>query len=1506
MTFISQTALTGSTVSKVVTFALPYNASSTTSNLPVLPPVDSYLTIAGNANTKYNVPAQVVGIVNKTQITLDGVTNTTANLTVGMVVSSTSTDAKVPSGVIIQSIDSVSQYTVSPACWIPAGTVINAISVATLDRLSPSVNIACSPIYVQGIPPTVVLTDPTDLTPTPDPARKPGRPATVVATANSDGTINLTIVDPGYGYVDAPLISFTGGSGLVTDTIIAYLSNPNNQTTTSLGGVNTTTMDLLYAADPGTSGSVSSTASTGSYIYVSNTANLSAGNQIVFTTVSGASAFGNLVSTTIYYVLTVDAGNSRITVSSAYGGSAFDPGTSSSGSMTYYSPSFGFGASATVSGTPSKTGTGPYTVTFALGTSISIVTGAYYRVTGNTNPLYNGYWPTTSATGTASTIVLTYQFNPGTWSTATTTKITKESTVGSSSSLGISKPFSLSGSTTLRAGYPSGSAGQITVRISTTRATGHDFLDIGTGGFDTTNYPNQIYGNPSIPASAANQVVEETVGRVFHVSTDENGIFQVGRFFKVDQGTGTVTFSASIALSNLDGLGFKRGVVVSKFDTDTAMTENAPDIVPVQSAIRGFVDLRLGLDYGGNPIPSNQLIGPGYLPLNGTLNMKGNLNIGNNLISNVKMATGVSISDFDGVNRKYVDDSVAGTNSLFKLKDVGVGATGLNVSLFGAQLTLTSVFGTILIGHVVTSSGSYFTGQTVNTVTLDAQTGNTVVTLSASPGTSPPANLSIKFTTLAAGNSLIYDSTSAIWKNVTLPTGDVNITYTRTANAGGSLSSAIQAGVITNTMVSSSAAIVQSKLSMTAAGTRANSTGIAQADLGLVSMDSAYFTANGGWVSIAGSSSTSTGIGYNKIRYVSANTILGNLDPTNAQAIQEVAPGSIVTAGDGIKNASFGTSSGAMTVTYTAASGQTPASQSYSVTSITTARGINSLVKTDGSGSIDVNSLYVNGVETVRVGGTNKNTVFLTTPGGVDFFKAVGATSAQTTTTLTGTLDATLGKLQVKDIATDASDVSVVGNIVGNWKVGANSYWDVTGGVLKSTTLYAGADSTATGTMQGIWKLDDTDPKSVFDATKGTLKSLSLTTGAAGTAGTMTGAWTLYGGLTLNAATSITFGASGVLDITGASAKLKTITLNTGASGTTGTVEGAWSVNSGSTFVATSVQNQANSAITEATTGIVTVPVTADNTIAGKIVLRDANGNFRANKITSDLTGDIYASNGSSRILDNGSDGTDAVFTGYLTRTFTGTTEGDLVYAGMGDNDFFRIRVGATASNAGWAEIATADDGTEPIYVRQYSSTFTVGTIARTATLLDGSGDTTFPGKMTSDSAKITNGITASTGTIDTINVKTLKANNNGEAIVQGTWSLDTGAKFQATYADLAEYYEGDQDYEPGTVLVFGGDKEVTTTTVINDTRMAGVVTTNPAYVMNKEQAGIKVCIALAGRVPCKVVGRVKKGDMLTTSATPGYAVKAMTPTLGAIIGKALEDKDYGEAGVIEIAVGRA
>ena len=129
------------------------------------------------------------------------------------------------------------------------------------------------------------------------------------------------------------------------------------------------------------------------------------------------------------------------------------------------------------------------------------------------------------------------------------------------------------------------------------------------------------------------------------------------------------------------------------------------------------------------------------------------------------------------------------------------------------------------------------------------------------------------------------------------------------------------------------------------------------------------------------------------------------------------------------------------------------------------------------------------------------------------------------------------------------------------------------------------------------------------------------------------------------------------------------------------------------------------------------------------------------------------------------------------------------------------------------------------------------------------------------------------------------------------------GTSVQAQYADLAEVYASDDDYAPGTVLVFGGDKEVTASTRANDRTVAGVVTTHPAYLMNANAAGS--AIALQGRVPCRVTGEVKLGDMMVTSDIPGVAMASAEPKLGSVIGKALAAHSGYEVGVIEVAVGR-
>jgi hypothetical protein len=115
----------------------------------------------------------------------------------------------------------------------------------------------------------------------------------------------------------------------------------------------------------------------------------------------------------------------------------------------------------------------------------------------------------------------------------------------------------------------------------------------------------------------------------------------------------------------------------------------------------------------------------------------------------------------------------------------------------------------------------------------------------------------------------------------------------------------------------------------------------------------------------------------------------------------------------------------------------------------------------------------------------------------------------------------------------------------------------------------------------------------------------------------------------------------------------------------------------------------------------------------------------------------------------------------------------------------------------------------------------------------------------------------------------------------------------QAQYADLAELYTTDADYEPGTVMVFGGDAEVTQSMKSMDHTVAGVVSSDPAYLMNKDQKGKTVAIALRGKIPVSVIGPVKKGDLIVTSDEPGVGqAHAGVTNCVYVIGKCIEDDD--------------
>ena len=153
-------------------------------------------------------------------------------------------------------------------------------------------------------------------------------------------------------------------------------------------------------------------------------------------------------------------------------------------------------------------------------------------------------------------------------------------------------------------------ATSITTRkeFSVVRLTGHDFLQVGTGGADTTNWP----GNPTQPPSQADQIItnETDPGRVYYVATDELGNFYVGDYFQVDQATGQVTLDASafnltgLQSLRLGSLGGLIGASVNEFSTDGTLSQNSDTKVPTQQAVKTYVDSlsSVGGDFtiGGN------------------------------------------------------------------------------------------------------------------------------------------------------------------------------------------------------------------------------------------------------------------------------------------------------------------------------------------------------------------------------------------------------------------------------------------------------------------------------------------------------------------------------------------------------------------------------------------------------------------------------------------------------------------------------------------------------------------------------------------------------------------------------------------------------------------------------------------------------------------------------------------------------------------------------------------
>jgi len=196
------------------------------------------------------------------------------------------------------------------------------------------------------------------------------------------------------------------------------------------------------------------------------------------------------------------------------------------------------------------------------------------------------------------------------------------------------------------------------------------------------------------------------------------------------------------------------------------------------------------------------------------------------------------------------------------------------------------------------------------------------------------------------------------------------------------------------------------------------------------------------------------------------------------------------------------------------------------------------------------------------------------------------------------------------------------------------------------------------------------------------------------------------------------------------------------------------------------------------------------------------------------------------------------------------------------------------------------------------------------ATFLASFGSNTLvtTGNITAGNLSVTGNVTTGnlsvTGNVGLIATILSTGNISTTGNITGNWLLTSGSKLQSTSSDLAEYYAADQRIEPATVVEFGGTHEIRVCNSVSSTRVAGVISTDPAYAMNANLLAIwSMPLALQGRVPTKVIGPIQKGDMMV-SAGNGHAKASSAPQIGTIIGKSLEDFD-GAEGIIEIAVGR-
>ena len=1171
---------------------------------------------------------------------------------------------------------------------------------------------------------------------------------------------------------------------------------------------------------------------------------------------------------------------------------------------------------------------------------------------------------------------------------------------------GIAAAFT--GDRTLYAGLQIDSTAEITISISLCRATGHDFTQIGTGSFNDSNYPNVILGlaekglapyyQDSEDAESA-QVWERRKGRVFWMSTDQYGFFRVGQFFSVDQAQGSIAFSGELEITNANGFGFKKGVVVDEFSIDDNMVDESDTAVPVEKAIVNYVNKRLGRDKNNSTIAGLGSVS-GYLPLNGTPSMEGDLKMGGNKIQNLDTPD----NGDDATNKAYVDEKILNSDNFDVLRETSKNdvASGDFLTYSGYRKIIISVpqdgagSDTYVVGDIIKNNAGTTTGvvkdivQTTDDIVGENEIGNAVWVI-----TYLLTSINDFQEEAIKGDGAKADVTAFVLRGPFDEIGnasnssssDVDVTLTRndgvlnSAGAGAisSLNIQLRSGVVSNTEVGANANIAQTKLLMARATTKATSSGlygtgdsVGQSFRGLSVFDAENFVEE---VRITLSGNLTVNVG--DILYQGSNRgVVAEQSSTSLVIIKTtdtwVTSATIITKAeiiDGYERAAQSTSRTVIGVAGSGYIGLKERSITFDkLTQVPTDTVIGrSLASSGDTSAIPFNTVVKEGLGVEDKDFTNSEIVTII-GNKLNFATLVSVQNGETITqgNIQGFVQGqvfsenSIYVVNITNVSTGASanfsNGAVTASISGGIGVvtSVNTAYNLAGNVMVQqesgkygTTPISTASAnhsivrrTATGQIQSSGYILGGSPSNlVLSESSNTLK---FTTPNGGTILTSTGAdrpTTLIGGKVVvgdigsataepsSAQTASVYGDAKTITagqfITGQQYKINVLGSTNfttiGASANTvgvvftatgpGTGTGNATVQGKSALASRWVYSSFVEAVNEkgaGTTGISLGDGTGFTGSASQAINIITNGverllvnntrvrssvNFQA--LGGDFTGAVQINGANDFTIK---DATAIPVTKFLVSGSTGNTT-------IGSGTTGTLTVGGTISTSSNLAVAT-------------SATFGGG-YGNTGVTISTTGNISANGNAQVDGNLVVNGdIDLGNASTDTL---TITASVDSNIVPTGTrnlgsatnaWSTVYGGTFSGTattakYADLAENYLADAEYAPGTVLVLGGVAEVTTTNTKGDHRVAGVVTTNPAHLMNSALEGEYVAgVALTGRVPCNVVGAVKKGDIIVTSAIPGYACVDNNPKYGTVIGKAITEKTDSERGTVEVLIG--